>query len=105
MQFFMPRTSNAQSEIAYADIKRILLDQLGMPITERRIYSLSYASGKRVWRSQVGQIGQRERQYEVMAIFELAKVYIVYNKTPSGEAGPITLIDKEEVTSIEEFIL
>jgi hypothetical protein len=102
MKFFIPRTKHSEVEAVYAEMKRSLFDQLRMPIVDRRIFKLSYTNSKRDWHVQVGEPGQREPQYEVMAIFE-STVFIVLNQTSAGSAGPIVLVDKAEVTGVEDF--
>ena len=102
MRFFIPDTSKAQAEPAYLEMRRALIDQLRFTIQECRIFKLSYTNSKRNWQVEVGKPKPQENQYVVMAIFE-AGVFIVVNQTLSGAAGPIVLIDKAEVTAIEEF--
>jgi hypothetical protein len=104
-RFFVPRTSKSEAEPAYLEIKRLLIDQLRVSILERRIFSLSYANGKNdrdKWYAEVGQPGQQERQYEVVAIFE-SNLFIIVNRTEHGAPGPIVLVNKDEVTAVEEF--
>jgi hypothetical protein len=102
MRFFIPRTKSSEAETVYLEIKRSLTDQLRLPIQERRIFNLRYTNSKRNWYAEVGQIGQQERQYEVVAIFE-SNVYIIFNQSEHGGPGPIVLVDKSEVTDIEDF--
>ncbi|QQR52560.1 hypothetical protein IPG36_00280 [bacterium] len=102
MRFFIPHTSPVQEEEVYAGIKKALLSQFRLPIVDRRIQSLSYFNSKRHWHAQVGQMEQQERRYDVWAIFE-SKQYIVFTRTPLGAAGPIILVDKTEVTAVQDF--
>jgi hypothetical protein len=101
-QFFLPNTAKSNAELAYQELKRSLVDQFRFPIQERRLFKLSYTNSKRNWHVEVGMSKPQESQYIVFAIFE-ASVYIVVNRTPSGGAGPIVLVDKAEVTAVEEF--
>ena len=83
-------------------MKRSLVDQFRFPIQERRLFRLGYTNSKRKWQVEVGMPKPQESQYIVMAIFE-ASVFIVVHQTPTGGPGPILLVDKNEVTSVEEF--
>jgi hypothetical protein len=102
MRFFVPTTSVSESEPAYLEMKRSLVDQLRFPIQERRIFRLNYTNSKRNWQIEVGKGKPQESQYIAVAIFE-ASVFIVLNQTTTGGPGPIVLIDKSEVTEIEDF--
>lgn len=105
MNFFVPRIAKPGAESVYQEIKRLTIDQMRIPIQDRRIFSLSYANGKNnkdKWHAEVGKSAQNEQWYEVVAIFE-SKVYIIVNRTESGGPGPIVLINKDEVTAVEEF--
>ena len=103
MRFFIPSVSKSELEPVYLEMKRSLVDQLRFPIQERRIFKLTYANNKRTWRVEIGKSKPQESQYVAVAIFE-ASVFIVMNQTPSGGTGPIVLIDKTEVTEIEDFL-
>ena len=101
-RFFIPNTSKTKTETVYTEMKEALVDQLRFTIQERRIFKLHQASGKRTWRFEVGKPKPQESHYIVMAIFE-ASVFVVVNQTLTGIPGPIVLLDKAEVTGIEEF--
>jgi hypothetical protein len=102
MKFFIPQTAPAETEAAYQRIKAILLDQFRLPIQDRRIFSLSYTNSKRRWKAEVGQPEQQERRYDIVAIFE-SKQFIIYTRAKTGGAGPIILVNKTEVTAVEDF--
>jgi hypothetical protein len=101
-RFFIPNSSKAETEAAYLEMKKALVDQLKMTVLERRIFKLSRTTGKRTWQFEVGGPKPQESQYIVMAIFE-SSVFIVMHQTPDGDPGPIVLIDKAEVLDTEEF--
>jgi hypothetical protein len=102
MKFFVPDTSPKDCQSVYEDINKLLKDQLKTPITDRRIYNLSYRQDKKDWRLQVGELDQREARYQVQAIFE-SKPYIVVTKGRRGGIGPTILVDADDVTAVEEF--
>jgi hypothetical protein len=102
MRFFIPHAKTSQAEAAYQAIASSLKSQFRLPIDERRIFSLTYVNSKKRWRAEVGKLEENEREYEILAIFE-SKQYIIFTRTKAGTAGPIILVDKQEVTAIEEF--
>jgi hypothetical protein len=102
MRFFIPHTSKAEAEGAYSDIVASLKSQFRLPIHERRILSLSYTNSKKRWHAKVGQLEQQEQRYEILAIFE-SKSFIIFTRSTSGDPGPIILVDKDEVTAVEDF--
>jgi hypothetical protein len=102
MRFFIPHTSKAEAEAAYSDIAGSLKRQFRLPIQERRILSLSYTNSKKRWQAKVGQLEQQEHQYEILAIFE-SKSFIIFTRSLDGGPGPIILVDKDEVTAVEDF--
>jgi hypothetical protein len=102
MKFFVPHAKRAECETVYTDIARSLKDQFRMRIDERRIFALDYVNSKRRWRAEVGQLEQQEDRYEIIAIYE-SKSYIIFTRTQSGEAGLTIMVDKSEVTAVEEF--
>ena len=79
-----------------------LKDQLRTTITDRRIFSLRYTHDKKKRQLQVGQLEQQEKRYEVMAIFE-SSPYIVFTQAKGGDHGITILVNKDEVTDIEDF--
>lgn len=101
MQFFIPHTKKAESEELYNGITEVLKDQLRVQITNRKIFSISYTHEKKDWYAEVGQLEQKGR-YEIVAIFE-ASPYIVFTQTKSGDRGITLLINKDEVTEIQDF--
>lgn len=102
MKFFLPHTTKLEADAAYQGIIKELESQFRLPILEHRIYSLSYTNSKKKWYAEVGQLEEQEGRYLVVAIFE-SKQFIVFTQTPAGTGGPIILVDKDEVTRVEDF--
>src|SRR5882672_1521269 len=104
MEFFIPQTPNGESaEVAYAGIVDSLKDQLRWTITPRRIFGLKYVHDKKTCSVKVGQLGGQGDRYMILAIFE-SNHYIVYTRgAASGGTGTTILVNKDEVTSIEDF--
>ena len=101
-QFFMPQVSKVEAESAYQAMKKSLSGQFWLPIADRRIQQLKYTNSKRKWVAEVGKPQEQEEQYITLAIFD-SKQYIIYTRTTHGDPGPIILVDKNEVTSVEDF--
>jgi ABC-type phosphate/phosphonate transport system substrate-binding protein len=102
MKFFIPDTKPADTQEAYQGIAKLLKEQLRMPITDRRIYSLSYTHDKRKWRAVVGEREEQEDRYDIVAIFE-AKPYIVFTRAQNGGQGLTIMVNPDEITAIEYF--
>lgn len=102
MKFFIPHTKKAETEGAYQGMAEALKNQFRMPIDERRIFSLSYINSRKKWHAQVGQMEEQEGRYKILAIFE-SKPYIVVTQAKNGDQGLTILVDKTEVTAVEEF--
>lgn len=102
MKFFIPRTHGTGAEVVYQGIMDSLKSQFRLPIQEHRIYRLRYVNSKKKWHAQVGQLEEHENQYEIVAIFE-SKLYMIFTRSKTGASGPIILVDKDEVTEIEDF--
>lgn len=102
MKFFIPRTKPREYEETYREITKQLKDQLRMPIAERRIFSVHYTHDKKKWCAEVGQLEEQEGRYEIVAIFE-SKPFIVFTRSEAGGQGVTILVNKDEITSIEEF--
>ena len=102
MQFFIPNTSKAHLEATYLDISKSLSSQFRLPIEDRRIFSLNYTNSKRKWHAEVGKLEEQEHKYEIYAIFE-SKQFIVFTRAKAGGPGLTILIDKAEVTAVEDF--
>jgi hypothetical protein len=100
--FFMPHTKANNYESAYELAKKAVIYQLGWPITERRIESLTYINNKKHVTAKVGDAGEYQHQYEAVAILESEK-YIIVTKTIGGQPGPTILVDPNDVTKIEDF--
>jgi hypothetical protein len=102
MQFFIPNTKSHEAEDVYKSLADSLKSQFRLPILERRIFSLNYLNSKRRWRAEVGQMEEQEDRYEILAIFE-SKSYIVYARSKTTNDGLTIMVDKSEVTAIEDF--
>jgi hypothetical protein len=102
MKFFIPHTKKATCEAVYQGMAESLKSQFRMPIDERRIFSLNYTNSKKKWHAEVGQLEEQEGRYEIVAIFE-AKFYIVFTQAKNNDPGLTILVDKNEVTAVEEF--
>jgi len=100
--FFIPHTKKSNYESAYETMKSTIKYQMGGTIAERRIESLTYASGKKKFTAKVGEFGQIEHRYEVVAIMEAA-LYNIVTKSKTGEAGPTILVDPKDVLEICDF--
>jgi hypothetical protein len=102
MQFFMPNVGAPEAEVAYQGILKGLESQFRLPILEHRIFSLSYTNSKKKWHAEIGQLEEQENRYVIMSIYE-SKQFIVFTHAKDGSPGPIILVDKDEVTKVEDF--
>lgn len=102
MKFFVPFTKPGKAQEMWESIAKVLKTQFKIPISARRIYSLSYIHDKKPYHLQVGELDQQEQRFKVLAIFE-SKPYIVFTRAASGGPGPIILVSPDEVTAIEDF--
>ena len=102
MKFFIPHVKARQYEDTYEEITKLLREQLRTPIADRRIFSLRYTHDKKEWYAEVGQLEEQEGRYEILAIFE-SKPFIVFTQLKNGDQGLTILVNKDEVTAIEEF--
>ena len=98
----MPHVGVLEAEIAYQGIQKGLESQFRLPILEHRIFSLSYTNSKKKWHAEIGQLEEQENRYLIMSIYE-SKQFIVFTHTKDGRPGPIILVDKDEVTQVEDF--
>lgn len=89
-------------EAVYAGITDSLKEQLRWPITPRRIRSLDYIHDKKRCRVEVGQLESQENRYRILAIFE-SNHYIVFTRADDGGHGVTILVNKDEVTAVEDF--
>lgn len=101
MKFFVPRTKTVETEAVYGAIVDSLKSQFRLPIDNRRIFSLSYVNGKKQRYAQVGQLEEQEGG-EIVAILE-SKAYIVFAHSKTGDQRLTIMVDKSEVTKVEEF--
>lgn len=102
MQFFIPHIAKLEADAAYQGVIKALESQFRLPVLDHRIFSLSYTNSKKKWYAEVGQLEEQEGRYQIVAIFE-SKQFIVFTHTPEGKPGPIILVDKDEVTTVEDF--
>ena len=102
MQFFLPQSKPGQTELAYQEIVDTLKRQFRLPIEDRRIRSIRYFNSKKNWHAEVGYLEQQEHRYEIVAILE-SKWFIVCTRSKTGAPGPTILVDKGEVTEVEDF--
>jgi hypothetical protein len=102
MKFFIPNTKPHDAEDAYKALADSLKSQFRLPILDHRIYRLDYTNSKRRWRAEVGKLEEQEDRYEILAIFE-SKSYIVFARSKTTNDGLTIMVDKSEVTAIEDF--
>jgi hypothetical protein len=102
MKFFVPQAQPSEYEATYQAICGVVKDQLRTPLSERRIFSLSYTHDKRRFRAEVGQLDPQQGRYEVLAIFE-SKPHIIFTRAQNGGHGVTILVSSDEVTAVEEF--
>lgn len=102
MNFFIPQTKVEAAEALYASMADQLKDQMRWPITPRRIFALKYTHDKKVCTAKVGQTAGQGDRYIVMAIFESTH-YIVFTHGLTGGVGTTILVNKDEITAIEDF--
>lgn len=102
MEFFIPETKPSQTEAVYTGMMEALKEQLRWPITPRRIFKLKYIHDKKPWQAEVGQLERQGNRYQILAIFE-SNCYIVFTRDTDGSHGVTILVNKDEVTDIEDF--
>lgn len=102
MKFFVPQVPQAQYQTTYDGIAKSVKEQLRIPITGRKIFSLDYAQGKKKWHAEVGQLDPQQGRYEILAIFE-AKPHIVFTRAPGGGQGLTILVSNDEITGVQDF--
>lgn len=102
MQFFMPELTHDDRNIADIEIRKYLSSLLRCEITERKIFSLTYVHDKKNYHAEVGQREELENNYQIVAIYE-ANVYIVCTQDSQCKPSHTILVNKDEVTEIEEF--
>lgn len=102
INFFVPHTQTRDYETSYEALKTAVKYQMGWPVADRRIESLTYTSNKKQLTAKIGEVGEYEHQYFVVAILESAK-YIIVTKTQSDLAGPTVLVDTKDVVEIRDF--
>jgi hypothetical protein len=102
MQFFIPELTHADRDIADVEIRKYLSSLLRCEITDRKIFSLTYIHDKKTYHAEVGQKEELENNYQIVAIYE-ANVYIVCTQDGRRQPSHTILVNKDEVTVIEEF--
>jgi hypothetical protein len=102
MKFFVPQTEVSEYETAYQGILRSVKDQMRMPITDRRIYSINYVHDKKKFRAKVGDLDPQQGRYEVVAILE-SKPHVIFTRAENGDPGLTMLVNSDEITEIEDF--
>ncbi len=102
MKFFVPQVTRSKAEENYEEIAKSVKDQLRLPITESRIFSINYVHDKKRCRAEVGKPEPQQGRYDVVAIFE-SKPYIVFTRGKDGAAGLTILVSNDEITDIEYF--
>ena len=104
MKFYIPHVEEQDADSARLEIAKALKSQFRLPILDRRIRKLEYTNSKRKWIAEVGQLEEQEDRYEILAIFE-SKSYIVYARSATTNDGITIMVDKTEVTLVEDFEL
>ncbi len=102
MQFFIPKAKRGQKVSTYEEIVTALKSQLRCDITDRRIFSMEYDHDKHHYRAEVGQLEQIQNRYKIMAILE-ANLFIIYTQDRKGEDALIIMVNKDEVTAVQDF--
>ena len=102
MRFFIPAVKPADYETHYASRVASVKDQMRWTITPRRIYCLEYTHDKQQFELKVGEIENAGRDYEVEAILE-SNSYVVLARDILGGPGLTIMVDKSEITHIEDF--
>ena len=102
MKFFIPHTPAAEADATYQKLAQLLRLQFRLPIVERRIFNLTYTNSKKEWFAEVGELEEQNGEYEIVAIFE-SKTYIIFTRAADGRDGVTIMVDKAEVTDVEEF--
>jgi hypothetical protein len=102
MKFFVPQTEASEYETAYQGILRAVKDQMRMPITERRIFSISYVHDKKKFHADVGGLDPQQGRYEVLAILE-SKPHVIFTRAENGDPGLTMLVNSDEITDVEDF--
>lgn len=102
MKFFIPRMGPENAEVFYAGIRTFLEDQLGFPLTARRVHRLSYTRNGERHEVAVGKQLATGTEM-VFAILETPQAYLVC--TPKqGVTGQAPLkIKRKDVVELVDF--
>lgn len=102
MKFFIPAAKDEKNaEDIWNATKKFAEQNLGWPVTNRRIFSLTYEHEGKVYHSEVGKPDQRIGEL-VIAILE-SDTYLVCTSNRGVLRGEPILVGKEEVRDIEDF--
>jgi hypothetical protein len=102
MKFFIPKMGPENAEVFYAGIRTFLAEQLGFPLTDRRVQRLSYTNKGQRHEAVVGR--QLQTGHEtVFAILETPQAYLIC--TPrQGVAGQLPVVVKrKDVVELVDF--
>lgn len=102
MQFFIPKIKKSEIETVYSQMIDVIKDQLRLSISARKIFSITYIRDKKEWHSEVGKLHQQNDRYEVVAIFE-SRPYVICTRGRDGANGVTILVNKEEITAVNDF--
>ena len=102
MKFFIPNVKASETETTHKAMAKLLQEQFRLPVMDRRIFSLRYTNSKKRWLAEVGCLEEQENHYEIVAIFE-SKQYMVVTRDKGGRPGITIMVDKDEVTAVEDF--
>lgn len=102
VKYFIPQTKPRDHEAVYQAMVAAVGDQLKAVVGDRKIFSISYIREKKLCYAEVGQMDQQEGRYQVMAILE-SSPYIVYTRAKNGTPGVMVLVNKDDVTDIQDF--
>lgn len=102
MKFFIPQVEPKKCNEVYDEMVKTVKDQMKMPISERKIYSISYVHEKKNWHAEVGQPDPQRGKYEVLAIFE-SKPFVIMTRSNAVETPLMMLVTPDEITDIKVF--
>ena len=101
MNFFIPQADVKDYEQTYGAIVKTVKEQMRIPITGRRIYSLDYVKDGKNLHFEVGQLEPQGR-YEVLVILE-SKPHVVFTREINGSHGVTILVSNDDITNVEYF--
>ena len=102
MQFFVPAAKDAEeAEQVWSATKKFAEENLGWPVTDRRIFSLTYEQGGKEFHCEVGQPDPRNG--EVVLIILESTTYLVCTANRGVIRGEPILVGAEDARRIEDF--